>query len=354
MLGDVAHLNVQRWCEGLAQAGADVHVLSLAAADVTTYAVHPLPVRRLGKLNYLAAIPAARTILDKVRPDVVAAYYVTGYGTIAAWAGFHPLVQMTSGSDILLAPRRPAMRRLVRYNLARAQLVTAWAPHMARAAGSLGVPSSRLFVLARGIPIALFAGQRCPQPSIDRPARLICTRSFAPIYRVEMLIRAAAELRRTGVAFTLTLAGTGPREPHVRALVRDLALSSVIRFPGFVSNDELPQLLAQHDVYVSMAESDGVSASLLEAMAVGLLPVVTDNEANRVWITSNHNGLLAEASSPSSVAAVIQRGIADVDVRARAWHVNPPLVREQADSIRNAGRYINRFRLLVEAYGHRA
>lgn len=348
ILGDIAHVNVQRWCQGLAQAGAEVHVLSLAAAESKFWRLHHLTGRGHGKLRYLTTVPTARRMIAAIKPDVVAAYYVTGYGTLGAWLGFRPLVQMTSGSDVLIAPQQPVMRQLVLYNLSRAQLVTAWAPHMAEAARRLGVPDERLFVLPRGIPTAEFTAQHCPEPAADQVVRLICTRSLKPIYRIDVLIRAAAKLAAQGCQYPLTLAGDGSQRPYLTQLAQALGVASVVQLVGFVANSHLPQELARHHIYLALTPSDGVSASLLEAMAVGLLPIVPDNAANRYWVTSGENGLLLSDLDADTVAAAIVRGAEDVDLRRRAWGQNPARVADQADWRRNAAQYVARFRQLAD------
>lgn len=350
VLGDIAHVNVQRWCQGLAQAGADVHVLSLAAAEAPYWRLHRLSGWGRGKLRYFTAVPAARRVIATIQPDVVAAYYITGYGTLGAWLGFQPLVQMAVGSDVLLAPRHPLLRILVRYNLSRAQLVTAWAPHMAEAARQLGVPAERLFVLPRGIPAAEFMAWRCPEPQADgQPLRLICTRSFTPLYQHEMLVRAVADLQRRGMPVRLTLAGRGPLLPQVQALAQQLDVADQVFFAGFVPNDQLPGQLAQQQVYISLAASDGVSASLLEAMAVGLLPIVPAHPANRYWIDLGGQGCLIETLTPEAVADAIEQSGRDLTLRWRAWQENPAVVSAQADAALNARRYVERFKQLVAA-----
>ena len=119
---------------------------------------------------------------------------------------------------------------------------------------------------------------------------------------------------------------------------------------GFVPNDQLPTLLAQHNVYISLVESDGVSASLLEAMEVGLLPIVSDHLANRFWITPGINGLPLNNISPIAVASAISKAFCDLPLRQTAWEYNSKLVRERADLYHNSEIYTERFRKLVRDY----
>jgi glycosyltransferase involved in cell wall biosynthesis len=348
LLADAAHVNIQRWCEGLSRAGADLHVLSFRAPLSTTGQTHQLPVSQmLGKFHYITSVPYVRQLIREIEPEVVVAYYVTGYGTLGALAGHHPLVQVTSGSDVLLAPRNPVMRRLLRYNLGRADLVTAWAPHMASAAKALGVPEDRILVMPRGIPVDHFASARSSTPASGDSINLISTRSLKAEYNLPVLIDALRLLRDEGVNFRLTLAGDGPQRGELMEMAERLDLKEQIRFAGFVSNDELPKLLSEHNMYISMVDSDGVSASLLEAMAVGLMPMVPDNPANRFWIKQNENGTLMNSLAPQSVAQAIRDAFFNVGLRRKAWELNSDRVRRDADLFENSKRFLARFQQLA-------
>ena len=270
--------------------------------------IYQLPVRPLPcKLHYFTAVPHVQRLLATIQPDVLLAYYVTGYGTLAALTGFHPIVQVTSGSDVLIAPRNPMMNLLLRYTLRRADLVTAWAPHMAEAARRLGVSQARILALPRGIPYQQFANSRALPPSVNDPITVISTRSLNSNYNIDRLLKAVSLLHRNGVACSITLAGEGPSRDQLVSCAEQLGMTNQVRFAGFVPNDQLPALLAQHNLYVSLIDSDGVSASLLEAMTAGLLPIVPDHPANRFWIRDGENGILLGDLSPDGIAQGIRR-----------------------------------------------
>jgi glycosyltransferase involved in cell wall biosynthesis len=354
LLADAAHVNIQRWCEGLSRAGADIHVLSFRGCVSKVKQTCRLSIPQLpGKLHYIAAVPCVRRLISIIQPHVVVAYYVTGYGTLGALVGHHPLVQVTSGSDVLLAPHGPLMGCLVRFNLSRADLVTAWAPHMAEAARRLGVAEERILILPRGIPLHRFANKRCLLPSNNGCVRIISTRSLKADYNVDLLLKAMHLLHESGMTFSLTIAGDGPERKKLVALAQKLGLSHRVRFVGFIPNDQLSALLAEHDLYVSLVNSDGVAASLLEAMAVGLCPLVPDHLANRYWIEPGENGLLLNDFSPVAVAQAIRKAITDLPLRQRAWQQNLEIIRNRADLYHNSEIFVEHFRQLASDYRSR-
>lgn len=349
VLADANHVNCQRWCEGLSDAGSDVHLLSFHVGDVERDRTYRLPQPRLAtKLQYVTSVRCVRQLLNQIRPDVVIAYYATGYGTLGALAGYHPLVLVTSGSDVLLAPQNPLMRRLLRFNISRADLVTSWAPHMAQAARELGAVEDRLMVFPRGIPSDRFTSRRCKAPTESDPVHLITTRSLKLDYNTAQLLLACSLLREKRERFSLTVAGSGPEREHLVHQSRKLELEGHVHFSGFVCNDDLPALLAKHNLYISLVESDGVSASLLEAMAVGLLPIVPDHPGNRHWISSGENGLLLGDLSPDAIAQAILAARMNLPLRERALRQNPEIVSSRADLYKNANVFLRRFRELAQ------
>jgi len=348
LLADASHVNCQRWCEGLQAAGADVQMISFSNWSSRLVPVHQLPIGPLpGKSHYFIAVPHTRRLLRRLRPDIVLAYYVTGYGMLATLAGARPLVQVTSGSDVLVAPQRVALRAILRLTLSKADFVTAWESHMAQAARQFGVSNERLLVLPRGIPYEEFSHYRATEPSYGGSVKIISTRSLRPNYNIDRLVKAAQILRQDRTPCSFTIAGDGPCRESIMELAQTLGVDQSVTFTKFVPNDRIPNLLAHHDLYVSLIESDGVSASLLEAMAVGLLPVVPDHVANRAWIKNGENGVLLRDLSPTGIAAGLRQAVTDLSLRKRAWDTNRDLVRERADLHRNSAIYVKTFYDLV-------
>jgi glycosyltransferase involved in cell wall biosynthesis len=105
-----------------------------------------------------------------------------------------------------------------------------------------------------------------------------------------------------------------------------------------VDHGQIPQLLAQGDLYVSCSRSDGTSACLLEAMATGLFPVVSDIESNRDWIRNKDQGALVPLDAPQLLADAITEALDSVDKRRQAAAANRALIEERASWGANMGR----------------
>jgi glycosyltransferase involved in cell wall biosynthesis len=350
-------IHTRRWVGFFAARGHEVHVVTCGGGDAVdhdlegsvigrNWRVHDLGAPRMGKLGYLVKVRAVRSIIRSLQPDIVHAHWLTSYGLLARSSGVEPLVVTAHGDDVLIAPRRFWMRWLIRWVLGRASLVTVPSEQMREAVEQL-LPrnaSPRIEVFQYGVDVARLAEigesirmehhqmqQAAPLDSL-RPVRLISTRALLDIYRLDVLIDAVTLLERDGLDVRCDVVGDGPQRAELEQRVRAAGLEDVITFYGHVDGTVVEQMVASADVYISVAESDGLSLSLLEAMCLGAVPVVSNIPANRGWVNDGHTGVLVEID-PSSLAGGITRAL-ELD----PWRVardNVAIVAERADMSTN-------------------
>jgi glycosyltransferase involved in cell wall biosynthesis len=109
-----------------------------------------------------------------------------------------------------------------------------------------------------------------------------------------------------GVAVSLTLAGEGPDASALEWECRKHGLDAVTRVLGWVSREDMPNLMQSHDVLLFPSRYEGFGLTLIEAMAAGCVPVassirgVTDS-----IIRHGETGLLFRAGDISAAAAHI-------------------------------------------------
>jgi glycosyltransferase involved in cell wall biosynthesis len=145
-------------------------------------------------------------------------------------------------------------------------------------------------------------------------------------------------LRDKKIQFKMTFIGGGSLTDLLKQQVKNLGLESCIEFSGGVSNNKMPELLADNDVYLSASLWDGASLSLFEAMATGLFPIVSDIKANSAWLRQGIDGFLHKVGSAEDLANCIQRFIAKPDVAIDGSLRNREIVVKNADRITNMRR----------------
>jgi glycosyltransferase involved in cell wall biosynthesis len=107
------------------------------------------------------------------------------------------------------------------------------------------------------------------------PVKLVFVGRLVPYKGADMLLEAAAELVRAG-RVTVTLIGDGPERGKLEKLVEDQQLADGVTLVGWVEHEQLAGALAEHDVFAFPSIREFGGAVVLEAMAVGLVPVVCD------------------------------------------------------------------------------
>ena len=142
-----------------------------------------------------------------------------------------------------------------------------------------------------------------------------------PRKRVDLVIRAFADLlsRRGDVA--LVVAGTGPDRSRLESLAEDLGIGDSVRFVGFVPDEDVPDYYSSCEVYVSAAW-DSRPMTAYEALALGAKVVWTDENRVREPIMSDP-GVFAAEPSVAGVSGAMERAIAArvgrSDLSAYTW-----------------------------------
>jgi glycosyltransferase involved in cell wall biosynthesis len=270
-----------------------------------------------GNVALLRKLPQFANWLRRVRPDWVHAHYLTSHGTLA-WLATTVLgapgrlVGSAWGSDVLLTPQRSALQRgLIGRVLRACALTTSDSLHMAQRMRELGAAEVMCF------PFGLETLP--PLPACKDEALFFANRGLEPIYAPQRVIAGFAAIAAAWPQARLVVAHDGSLLGALQAQARMLGLQDQVRFVGRLDATTQAEHYAQARWYLSLPRSDSVSVSVLEAMAHGCVPLLSDLPANRELVRSGDNGLiLADGAtlSPAMLQPLQLRG----DEIARANH----------------------------------
>ncbi len=176
------------------------------------------------------------------------------------------------------------------------------------------IPAQKVITIHNGVDTTRFAptdraaaraalGLASGQPVIGTVGRL------DPVKDHATLIRAFSRVRSTCGDVTLLIAGDGPCKEDLQALVATLGLNEHVRFLG--ERHDIPGVLAAMDVFVLPSIAEGISNTILEAMAAGLPVVATRVGGNPELVEDGVNGILVPQGDSEALATAVATYLRD-------------------------------------------
>jgi glycosyltransferase involved in cell wall biosynthesis len=129
----------------------------------------------------------------------------------------------------------------------------------------------------------------------------------------EYLLEAAVMVRRELPGVRFVLVGQGALEAEIRAGVRRHGLEQAVIFAGH--RPDVPRIVGACDVFALASLHEGLSIALLEAMAVGTPPVVTDAGGSAEVVTDGVHGMVVPPRDPDALASGVVKLLHDPDLR---------------------------------------
>ena len=270
--------------------------------------------------------------LRRLRPDVV---HTRNLGTIdlqwlALAAGVRHRVHGEHGfvaeDPRGLAPRgmriRRACRPAIQRYVAMSRDIAAWLER------DVGVPRSRIRQIYSGVDTTVFRPDGAVPADLPwvGPARgpLIVFGTVGRFDRIKnqiALIEALRDVAGRDAALAarlrLIVAGDGPERPVLQAAARSFSLGDQVWFAG--ARDDVPDLLRAMDVFVLPSRNEGISNTILEAMASALPVIAARVGGNPELIADGETGVLYDPAAPTGLAAALEAYASDALSQTRAW-----------------------------------
>ncbi len=344
-------IHTHRWVRFFAGRGHDIHLVGVSPKP-GTLPPHTLPdevtVYELSaqagvpKYRYLAWALKTRQIVRRIAPHVVHAHQIAGDGWVGAATGFHPFVATAWGSDLLVGPRRSwIQRQLARWVLSRADHVTCVSESLAQTARALGVPPQRLEVAPWGVDTDIFHPQSDSPPlsadfgiPSDTHPVVLSLRPIRALYNPLDVAR-AIPLVLQHVPDAHFVVRTYGSEPVLLTEFETLVqgCSTHVHYVGDLPDERsIAALYRLADVAISVPASDGTPSSVLEAMACGTVPVLSDVVSLHEWAAHEGEALFVPVGDADALVVSVVRLIRDADLRHRLRDAGLRLIRERADA----------------------
>ncbi len=251
-----------------------------------------------GNIKILKSFFYFKKIIKKINPDIVNAHYITSHGLITSiikrFFGYK-YVQVSSawGSDILVTPKKNIIYKIItKFILNSSNIITSDAQVMTEQINKLS--KTMVLTFAFGI-------EKLPEISLKEKnySLFFSNRMLSPNYNIDKVIKHFASIYKLNKQTRLIIANDGEDKVKLMQLCNELNINEVVEFKGFLTQKEQSELYRKSGFYYSLPTSDSTSVSLLEAMAWGCLPIVSDIPANKEWIENEKNGIIISEDNNS-------------------------------------------------------
>jgi sugar transferase (PEP-CTERM/EpsH1 system associated) len=271
----------------------------------------------LGKCDRRWQVPELRRVIRDTAPDVV---HSRNWGAIEAVFAAHlsggcAIIHSEHGLEARDRARMPWRRTCVRrlaFELAD-QVLCVSRQLRAVHGRHTGFPARRMLVIHNGVDTVRYVPDQAARERMRREmgigSDVFClgaVGNLAPVKGHLTLLRGLAELGSAVAGWRVLVAGEGPERPKLEAAARDLPRPGAeVTLLG--TSTRVPELLNAFDAYVLPSVNEGISNSLLEAMASGLPLVASDAGGNPEVVEDGSSGLLFRAGDARGLAECLLR-----------------------------------------------
>jgi sugar transferase (PEP-CTERM/EpsH1 system associated) len=237
-------------------------------------------------------------------------------GLVAARLARVPLVVHGEHGTLQLKPYQARVQRVAWRHVNR--LLSVSSRLAERMAATTGFPVERIQVIRNGVDLSRFGTVARAAArqwlGFDDAAVVIGTAGrLVPVKDQRTLLDAAATLHQRSCHVSVLLAGDGPLLGELQAHAHSRGLSDHVRFLGH--RPDIERVFAALDIFVLSSVSEGLSNTILEAMASGLPVVATRVGGADELVLDGVTGLLVPPQSAAVMADAIEALTADPERR---------------------------------------
>ncbi len=196
----------------------------------------------------------------------------------------------------------PALRE----KLSAARFVVTCTEENKRFLDRLTQGSAHVHVSYHGVDLLRFLA--VPKP-VDGPCRILIVGSLLPCKGLETLIEGCRILKSRGLPFHCTLAGGGPLEKKLRALITRYSLLEYVEITGSITQEAVVDLYQKAHVFVLPLVSKihwGIPNVVIEALATKTPVVCCDLPSMRELVIHKETGWIIPESNPDAVAGAVE------------------------------------------------
>ena len=359
-IGDAKSTHVQKWLEYYSGQGHEVCLISTRSPDnngitgVRYYQVSNIKLR-IKTLGYLVRLVSnyfyIKRILKEFKPNILHVHFITELGFIAALINYHPLILNAWGSDILLFPeKRKITKNILKYTLSSSDVILTINNFIRNfIIEQYNIPKEKTLTLKWGVDRSIFKSDYLTEILAMKKELAIKYNSFillsprhlASHYRIENIIKSTNLLSEKGLNITLILLkGLSEDEMFINKinnLIEQLEISQNVRLiKRHLSPREMAILYNLSNAFISIPRSDGFASTIMEGMACGSVPIVSNLEVYKQYLEHDTNSLFVNPDDLEDIAEKIIYCINHPEIKEKFFRINDSIIEKFEDWDQNA------------------
>jgi glycosyltransferase involved in cell wall biosynthesis len=332
----IKHLNAQALVVSLSQGGYWADPLRNLGAAV-------IELQRGSGYDF-SRLSALVRIIQTGRPEIVHVFLDTRsglYGRLAALLSGHRCVVIGERYETATETYwYQALKRLL--NTQVRAVITNSESNLNYLISRRMANKKKLFCIQNGIELDSFVNSLAIAPNATAWQRIRgrpvvgTVGSLFPVKAPETFVRVAAQVLARRPETLFVHVGDGPLRERMKVVGQQLGVQDSLLFLG--ERQDVPQLLAAMDVFVSTSHSEGMPNAVMEAMAAGLPCVVTDAGGCRELVVDGHTGFVVPLCDEEALVDRILRLLENAAMRRQMGFSGRNRI-EAFDAIRMAKKY---------------
>lgn len=149
--------------------------------------------------------------------------------------------------------------------------------------------------------------------------------------RADLIIPFIEELEKRDCNYHLDIAGEGTYLPILNEFINKYSLFSKIKLHGRIEHKDMKQFWSSADIFISLSEMEGLSISMLEAMACGAVPVMFEVAGADEFIVDDQNGFIIPYCDYGMMADKITYLFENREIMADMGRKSASIINEKCD-----------------------
>lgn len=265
--------------------------------------IHPIVIKTNKKsINVFRRIYILRQYIKKIKPDIIVTFMaIVNLYTILSQAFLKTKLIISERNDPYQNPELKILRKIRNFLYRYADGYV------------FQTPDAKKYFLNKKIQKK---GIVIPNPLISNlpywkrgktEKTLISACRLTEQKNLPMMINAFEDIKKDYPEYKLKIFGIGKLQTELQNMINKKGLNNHVILAGFSNN--IHKEMANSEIFVISSNYEGISNSMLEALAIGVPVISTDSPIGgaRMFISNNKNGLLTEVGNTNQFYNAIKR-----------------------------------------------